>query len=1501
MKSKRGMTRIFAFLLAIMMIISTVDLTSFTSYATEDNEQVITEEMSDEISEEVSEEISDDVTEEVTEENSTGDTEEVTEEDSEEDTEEVTEEDSEEDTEEVTEENDGEDAGDVSEETVEEASEDNELNDETVDAEEAEDVLVGSEDGELYGYVNGDFVFLDCDEMMPETVADYVEKAILYWNETGTEFNSVDIKMPMTDGKAIIGKQIYNAVYRNMKEPETASIRFDFDLDANCTVDWILGDLEGEATQDINAEIHFEKLADKDGLLKVSVAGNQYPVERVYIYYYAESESQSYGEIVEALGNPPDEDYDNMIAMNKACNLLGLDSKLEELGNYLFAWYSTDGYNRASFHISCVEDFEEGGDVYFAKQFDKGTIDTKNAIELKYDSDQVSNVAFKAIDSFSQINNGKLSVEVSDTIARILCTYKNADGKECVEVWAYDTVLGIDSIKFTNNYVEYDWDGAGGAGGRLLWNVRPFDAQIPPQNFEWKVENIKGTPIQLVPKTTMDSFTEEEVAYYDGTYQVTGYGEAIVKVSYRNQEATCTIKVLEPVKIPEITLVYGIYGVDTKLGDLDINEWIKCDSSTDQGTFTWENPEMKLDVPSNDVAFLDACFNVEGRKPVYVQIPVALVQIKDVSIVELKESGSVLPSTLKKGESLNIGLNLDVYPQDHSAYDIVKKYIEGGKLELKWTDKEKTGDFVGETTAYLPRTFTATAKGKKTFKASLMNTKTKKALTTAQATVQVCEKDLFSFSNLNVSIMQDENDEMKGSYILRLSESDYEKSGKKLTVKSEDTSVLQLGKVKNDLTDGIVTITIPYTFKKYGATFIKITANDECKTTNYYEAKKVDDKPVLVQSEIVLDKALTYGIQLSFYYPSAVSKAGEITIKDEKDGSKFIWDAGNRLFDLKDESDCANGTYNVTFRIPYSYKDNPGEKLTVERTLKIKVKHTKNRVKVKQIAPINEFYRYEGGDVLTTLKFEAKDTKFNDATLPDDSIYQLKAGEDGTYNLYLKQGYSIEKLSSAQKKIEILVQYITITPAANFYNESVKLTLKTTKKAPKFYSGDNENFLNTAINDNSTYEYIALFEGIGNFSPEEGLYLYDAKTKQESKINTDNGNDILTHADKYKIGKNEYYITCEGDLVYIQLASPLQAVASKDVITFRARMPKWRESVVLKTTIKVETKAPQYRLSDSTVILNMNEELYLYDYFDLHVTVKDRLLCNIDNLWVGPYDSKSEKVLENNIVIKQTDNHVISAFIKDIGKKEDGTNLKPGTYKFDITMNVNNTYQYFVLKVKVVDVAPSKAFTFKQRGSIDVLDRENTYITLDYYCNNIAYGFPTEFKLAGPDAHLFEAGIVDGDLRIYAKDDKAFSTAKTYQVYPVVCWKNNSGDTVQIKGALQKIKVKQSKRTYVINSINPVVPIFYGEQGIRLGIYGSNKDMTVDYPEKVELINYTDDLYLNYNPAVNYGDLGIEKSNQPSQIKKAKGTYTLKFAVTPKGAAVNEKPIIVSYKVTIIR
>ena len=94
--------------------------------------------------------------------------------------------------------------------------------------------------------------------------------------------------------------------------------------------------------------------------------------------------------------------------------------------------------------------------------------------------------------------------------------------------------------------------------------------------------------------------------------------------------------------------------------------------------------------------------------------------------------------------------------------------------------------------------------------------------------------------------------------------------------------------------------------------------------------------------------------------------------------------------------------------------------------------------------------------------------------------------------------------------------------------------------------------------------------------------------------------------------------------------------------------------------------------------------------------------------------------------------------------------------------------------------------------------------------------------------------------------------------------------------------------------------MLYSGSELRLGIAYLNKNNNEGVvPEKVELLNYNNDFYLDYQ-----GDgfmILRLNSNDPSQLKKSNGTYTVKFAVTPEGAAINSKPVTVTYKVKIFR
>ena len=142
---------------------------------------------------------------------------------------------------------------------------------------------------------------------------------------------------------------------------------------------------------------------------------------------------------------------------------------------------------------------------------------------------------------------------------------------------------------------------------------------------------------------------------------------------------------------------------------------------------------------------------------------------------------------------------------------------------------------------------------------------------------------------------------------------------------------------------------------------------------------------------------------------------------------------------------------------------------------------------------------------------------------------------------------------------------------------------------------------------------------------------------------------------------------------------------------------------------------------------------------------------------------------------------------------------------------------------------------------------------------------------------MFDVEYDYEEVRIYAKEGLDYSTAKTYQVYPLFRWKlSDENKIVEYKGALQKIKVKQSKISYKIVSLYPTVPVLCADKELELGI-GNLRNGEMVFPEKVELLNYTNELKFMYEPDWGMGVLYYNPCEN-KQITKS-GTYTLKFAV----------------------
>lgn len=1146
--------------------------------------------------------------------------------------------------------------------------------------------------------------------------------------------------------------------------------------------------------------------------------------------------------------------------------------------------------------------------MYRCSTENKGYIDMIGMTEFSLDEEGATNISYDffegdaTMQSPDENGNVKIMATAPYSIVKVICRYKTASGMFAAKIMEFITIKGATSMKFVDSEIEHDWNGSDNDEYYMRINALPASEYVHSTDCIWEI--VSGNSIELIENP---DYLDGPV--YDGTYRIVGYGDTVVRASYASATATCVIRVLPMVELPETPNVYALPQIHRTLADIDLNTLAKeCNNEAFEGTFSWRYPETKLENHSG-FFFAQALYTVEGRKPVYTKVPVNIVLIEGVEIciydnTQPPEQAYIpVPASVKKDEKFVICAELLLGDNtDSDMIHAVKNHVKEGKIQIKWTDKEKgdllSGEVISEQAIFALRNYTAATKGKKNLQVSVMNTATKKAIVTGKANFIVTENELFSFEKEVFELKDNNPEEMKGTVSIKISPENY-KCAKKLTFKSEDTSLLKLGKVKTVTTDEWVTITIPYEFKKAGKTTLTVISSDELKTAKGFGMERIDYLPKLDFSTLTFDKAsfeadeIPYGGISVICHPD-VSFADRITIKEKTHADKiliqkmefpyegFRVSLANRL--------VKNGTYNLTLQSSYRVKD--GEEKTFETKLKIIVKETKLKFSIKQNNVINEFYKeYYHNEDMIDFTIKPSIGRVNTLEMAEqNSLFDIIYYDTNKYYLRLKDGFTWDKLTPEQKKITF--KY-SVTADGEVYYGQTSFTAKTVNKAPEV------EVFNTQRNHVS--EMYTLYDLVKVsctpfFPEEEWVHVLDNHVQL---IDTKTGEafDLPTYQDekkkKIKVGKNDYYIYTDGSSINYELAAPYIAEKSTDVFTFRISNDNWKGTVDITIKNKVSNSKAKVKVFQKTVTLNANEDVspvsYKYLFYEI-ANCETPYYPGLEDIKITGLDKKSKKALEKNLCIS-VESKMVEIGVYDRGDKKDDTYLNPGTYKYRVDAKMGYGEVSFTFQVKVVDLAPEKMIKVSQKGSINVLDRENTYVELSIKtADSFVSWSPDNFYLQGPDASLFDYKYSSyyGTCKVYAKEGVRLSTKAKYQVIPVCVY---SG--VEIEGAPVTIRVKQSGlKLFHINTDMPLYVNRGNETVIRPYALVNNywKDIL-----KVELINYTDDLI--YEDYV----LRFRTDKEPTSIKKAQGTYTLKFAVTIEGAAIDKEPLIITKKVKIVR
>lgn len=768
------------------------------------------------------------------------------------------------------------------------------------------------------------------------------------------------------------------------------------------------------------------------------------------------------------------------------------------------------------------------------------------------------------------------------------------------------------------------------------------------------------------------------------------------------------------------------------------------------------------------------------------------------------------------------------------------------------------------------------------------------------------------------------------SLFLYVNAEKYDELGKKkLAFTSGDTSVLKLGKqtvytkeaaAQFTELENVVVIRVPYTVKGKGTAVVTATAYGDVTSSATYSYKVADPTPKLSETTLTVNRALTdASAQLAAVsdcdYPIVDISLGEGVngfqlgyslvnpfekVVDEE--TLTVAAQADITISLKENSGAAKGTY----KVPVFVKTTAGEATAF--TLTVRVTETLPAFTVKQTKKVNLFYNDEEGD--GELSVTAKNAEIEKLWLEDNVNYEVVPNEKGSWNIRLKEGVgdglSAAEVNKLNKKGTL---YCTL---AGYEEEKIKvkaLTISAAVTKPSIVQSAKSDTLYTVLDYRTSR-----------------LKLTDKATKEALDISSalymvkKTGTEIIAeNAGTFKPQYNTFAILYEGDGVLSFKVTETDLKTRTDKFSLQVKEENWRDYLTVSYSVKtdVATAAPRVKLGNAAITLNAADDVYAYQQVKTPITLSGSagLLDDDTYVWFTGNDAKSIQALkmDGKLVLQYWggDQSSVVARINESG-------LAAGTYKYTVWV-ANDSCGYkasAALTVKVMNKAAEKCLSVSAKGSIDVLDREGTSIVYTPKLSNLT-GKAADSWLEGRDAYMFDAAFdqTDGRLYVRAREGVEYVTGYAYQVVPVfwIDTEDYAGFELSSSKALT-IRVKQGKPKVTASSAGNTL-YRSSANSIRIDISAllGTKQVAI---ENVELLNYSDDLYLEEYEAFYMDENGEIKSYmttfepesgyillkakaEPKEILKVGKTWSVKLSIRYMEQAGNEKNAQVTYKAVV--
>lgn len=958
-------------------------------------------------------------------------------------------------------------------------------------------------------------------------------------------------------------------------------------------------------------------------------------------------------------------------------------------------------------------------------------------------------------------------------------------------------------------------------------------------------------------------------------------GEPVTDADGKKAEASCTVTVQEEASLADIELPrpIALTNMQTALKDVTL-----------PAGWSWKEPDTALaQFTGEKTKKFAALYQPEGAGahviPVQRLLEVRFLTVEKIAVTMRTPEGKAQEgSVLTKGQETNIYVN-------HSAVDALRQLDENENYKnndcykkqrdailsemqqsISWSSSKPdvisvepaadggklTSVNAGSAKLVAKSAGAATIKasyklGKKTYNASVkltvkepggtLTVEEVEEFTPVGGTGQTEEK----YTGLLSAFQTEKPGQVNSKITLTLP------GATKITAKSSNAKVVA---VKSSAAEGSG-FTVSLIVKAAGTAEITLTGNDAPKTAKTLRLVVGDAEPGLSAESVTVNLKQSAGTGISLY--PAKSPEGttyEITspaiMGSDVNSARFTLVKG-RLTDsyiIKAKSGTKTGTYKVKIRAAAGGK-------TYELPLTVKVVSKNPVYKVKQARKLNLFYKND--ESLLQIDTDEILTRLECTGLADYTIEK----RDGCYYIRAENGATVKSVKKGK---------LTLYFSGWQGSYTVSFTAGVEKKAPKMIWETSKATLYPQAGIQTLWLGIKNPEAISWQSVKAEKSSGKAKGNYEVEVDREKGGLLLSgrnlnQADSFK----------------------MQILLSDE--------KNWNEKISYTLQVKVNMGQPAIALENKTLQLNAYADYRGYDAASTAVKWKSGGMINAEqgirvSVYCDAKDARAKALVQNGQVIFSVKDAQV--FVR-LNNKEAAS----GSYKYIVQAAKDGKIWKTPLTLKIVNTAPEKAVKLTAKGSIDVLNRDGSFMTLTPSLKAVGGEFVIpengEVKLTGRDAHLFRAGWSDDGktIELRAKRNETLVTKYQYTVTPLLTVRNAVGETEEISAPAVKFKVKQGS---VKVSAAPQTALMYSGSynSVELAMNAVLKGADTPEIERVVLAGNTDVFTYVYNKE------GKGKLTMTDTGRAVKGkTYSLKLQVYFTEQADNGKPVTVRYKVKV--